>query len=449
MTGDKNSGRKTLHGRANVNLTAAGQWFRSQGSMKPYVQMVLLAVCILATPVWSMAQIPSLKAVMTAEPLEGAAPLPVLFDGSSSTGGITRYAWMFGDGATGSGSMATHTFASPGTYAVTLKVTDDLGATDQETVTVTVTSPAIPLAPLTTERDVSFVWSPNPESVDGYRIYYKNGGSGPPYDGTGAVEGPSPVATGNVTTFTLHGLSTAETYYFTITAYLGPEESDYAQEVVLLPEGANNTPPTAVIASSATAGSVPLQVQFDGSSSSDSDGSIVSYQWDLGDGSTATGAQVTHTYSAAGTFTAKLTVTDNDGLTGSASTPVVVSQPPPGGTNILPVAVISASTNRGLAPLSVLLDAKYSHDPDGKITKYSWNFGDGSTGTGLALKHTYPVPGVYVVTLRVTDDKGAISLPARFTITVMKKGAVVSPASMPYIINLLLLNATENNEVTP
>jgi len=412
-----------------------------------YFQVILLAACLLA-PIQALAQFPSLQAAVTTDPTEGPAPLPVFFNGSSSTGDIIKYEWMFGDGSTAFGSTASHTFSSPGSYDVTLKVTDAQGATDQETVIVTVTEPVISIAPQAAERSVSFTWSPNPENVDGYRIYYKNGSSGPPYDGTAADEGSSPVATGNVTSFTLHGLSTTATYYFTITAYIGSVESDYAQEVVLLPEGAANSPPTAVIASSATVGSAPLQVQFDGSSSSDSDGSIVSYRWDLGDGSTATGAQVTHTYNTAGTFTAQLTVTDNDGLSASASTPVLVAQPPTGDTNIPPVATISAASNRGLAPFTVLLDAKGSTDPDGKITKYSWNYGDGSTETGLAVKHTYPVPGDYVVTLRVTDNKGAVSPPATYPITVEDKNGA-SPASMPYIINFLLLNESENNEATP
>ena len=82
-------------------------------------------------------------------------------------------------------------------------------------------------------RDVSFIWSPNSETVDGYRIYYKTGSSGPPYDGTGTVEGPSPVATGNVTNFILHGLSDTETYYFVLTAFLGSLESAYSTEIVL------------------------------------------------------------------------------------------------------------------------------------------------------------------------------------------------------------------------
>jgi len=106
-------------------------------------------------------------------------------------------------------------------------------------------------------RDVSFTWTANPEQVDGYRLYYKTGSSGAPYNGTNATEGPSPVATGNVTTFTLYGLSDTETYYFTITAYLGTEESGYAEEVVLNPVPVNY-PPTASDVTLSTHEDVPL-----------------------------------------------------------------------------------------------------------------------------------------------------------------------------------------------
>ena len=254
-----------------------------------------------------------LQAIAIANTLEGEAPLSVSFDGSASTGNIVSYEWMFGDGSTGFGSTIDHTFASSGSYAVSLKVTDDQGATDQETVTVTVTG--------------------------------------------------SPMA---------------------------------------------DMPPAAVISSSATVGSVPLQVHFDGSSSSDKDGSIVSHQWDLGDGATAAGAMVTHTYTTAGTFTAKLTVTDDDGLTGSTTTPVLTSLPS-GETNTAPEAVISTSSNQGLIPLAVAFDASGSHDPDGEIISYAWNFGDGTTESGISVAHLYTQAAVYTVTLEVTDNRGAAS----------------------------------------
>ncbi len=83
-------------------------------------------------------------------------------------------------------------------------------------------------------RDVTFTWTANTEAVDGYRLYYKTGTTGgAPYDGTGAIQGNSPVDTGNVTTFTLQGLSDSETYYFVLTAVTGTLESDYSTELTL------------------------------------------------------------------------------------------------------------------------------------------------------------------------------------------------------------------------
>jgi PKD repeat protein len=78
-------------------------------------------------------------------------------------------------------------------------------------------------------------------------------------------------------------------------------------------------------AANPTSGSAPLAVGFDGSTSSDPDGSIVSYTWAFGDGGTATGATTTHTYPAAGTYSARLTVTDNQGATHSMSVAIEVT----------------------------------------------------------------------------------------------------------------------------
>jgi PKD repeat protein len=69
---------------------------------------------------------------------------------------------------------------------------------------------------------------------------------------------------------------------------------------------------------------------FDASSSSDPDGAVVGYAWTFGDGTTATGATVSHNYAAAGTYTVTLTVTDDGGLTGSVAQYVTVSSGAPG-----------------------------------------------------------------------------------------------------------------------
>ncbi|MDD4954140.1 MAG: PKD domain-containing protein, partial [Candidatus Omnitrophica bacterium] len=92
---------------------------------------------------------------------------------------------------------------------------------------------------------------------------------------------------------------------------------------------AANIPPTASFTATPETGAAPLEVSFDASASSDSDGTIKSYRWDFGDGANRNGMTVTHTYDAAGTYTAALTVTDNDDAQGTSQkeikvTPVVV-----------------------------------------------------------------------------------------------------------------------------
>ncbi len=82
------------------------------------------------------------RAVFTANPVTGVAPLTVSFNAGASTdieGTITSYSWSFGDGAAGSGAQTTHTFTAGGTYIVSLIVTDDSGGTDDTTATITVT----------------------------------------------------------------------------------------------------------------------------------------------------------------------------------------------------------------------------------------------------------------------------------------------------------------------
>jgi len=92
--------------------------------------------------------------------------------------------------------------------------------------------------------------------------------------------------------------------------------------------GATGLAPVASISATVTTGTAPLVVGFDGSASTDPEGTALSYQWNFGDGSAAsTETSPSHTYSTPGTYTATLTVTDGAGMTGSASTSVVVAAP--------------------------------------------------------------------------------------------------------------------------
>ena len=138
---------------------------------------------------------------------------------------------------------------------------------------------------------------------------------------------------------------------------------------------------------------------FDGSASTDSDGSINNYSWDFGDGTVATGSTPQHIFQSGGTYTVSLTVTDDRVGTDTITHEVTVEDPP----NVGPTAVVSGSC----VELDCQLDGGASSDPDGNIVDYAWDFGDGETGTGPAPSHTYAAQGTYTVTLVVTDNDGA------------------------------------------
>lgn len=153
-------------------------------------------------------------------------------------------------------------------------------------------------------------------------------------DAAGALLGTANPAASVNAAFT--GTLNAGTYYVTVGGAglgdpLGTGYSDYGslgQYSITGTVAVPNAAPTAVIAATPVSGTAPLVVSFSGSGSSDPDGSIVSYAWNFGDGTTATGVSVNKTYGTAGNYTATLTVTDDRGATASATRSIAVSAPP-------------------------------------------------------------------------------------------------------------------------
>ena len=165
---------------------------------------------------------------------------------------------------------------------------------------------------------------------------------------------------------------------------------------------AGNQPPT-VSASASPASALTGDTITFTATASDADGTIAGTVWTFGDGATGSGANVTHAYSAAGTYTSVVTVTDNDGATTSASISVTISAP---SGNQPPTVSASASPTSAFTGDAITFTATAS-DADGTIATYAWTFGDGTSGTGAGATHAYTTAGTYTATVTVTDNDGA------------------------------------------
>lgn len=152
------------------------------------------------------------------------------------------------------------------------------------------------------------------------------------------------------------------------------------------------------------------------------------YNWDFGDGSTATGTPVSHSYGANGDYEVSMEVSydGSTALTFTKTYTVEANAVP----NQPPVAcfmqLAAPEPNNGVAPQ---LDASCSSDPNGDPLTYSWDFGTGDTGTGVMPSYEWPAPGSYTVTLTVSD--GVESSSTSDTLVVPE---AATPASCEYFI---------------
>ena len=172
-------------------------------------------------------------------------------------------------------------------------------------------------------------------------------------------------------------------------------------------DGGGNTAPTVSINASSTTIEAGTAVEFDGTGSSDPDGSIESYEWNFGNGETATGPSATFTYEEVGTYDVQLTVTDDDGASSTDAIEVTVEEAP--SENSPPTVSIDAESTTVPVGTDVQFDGSGSADSDGTVESYAWEFGDGTTASSATATHAYDGTGEYTVSLTVTDDDGASS----------------------------------------
>ncbi|MCB0180751.1 MAG: PKD domain-containing protein, partial [Anaerolineae bacterium] len=331
-----------------------------------------------------------------------------------------NYRWDFGDGSQGQGPSASHSYATAGTYTVQLTVTDKDGAQASSSAIVTVI-PAANQAP-------NAVITGNTNGTTGQTLNF---------DGSGSTDSDGTIVsfnwnfgdgtTGNGAKVS-HVYNNAGSYKVTLTVTDNGSLTHSATIDVQI-DAPTPVPPQAII-TGATGGLVGESLQFSGGNSTDSDGSIVSYAWDFGDGATDSGADVSHSYSASGSYTVKLTVTDNTNLTNTATHQVQIDEPIQ--IQIPPEAIISGAST-GVVGQPVVFDASSSTDTDGTIVSYEWDYGDATTAVGAQTVHNYQTAGSYTVTLTVTDDQ-SLSNSAVQVVTISDSGANNAPESNERVI---------------
>jgi PKD repeat protein len=148
----------------------------------------------------------------------------------------------------------------------------------------------------------------------------------------------------------------------------------------------------AIFTASPADGKAPLTVHF----TDKSVGSIKSWLWKFGDGTTSKTRNPSHTYSKAGTYAVTLTVTGPGG-TNTCTYPDCIT------VYAAPKANFSAAPASGKAPLQV----NFTDKSTGLVTGWLWKFGDGATSTDESPDHTYEKPGTYTAKLTVTGPGGS------------------------------------------
>jgi PKD repeat protein len=196
-------------------------------------------------------------------------------------------------------------------------------------------------------------------------------------------------------------------HFLVVDIVVTPHGSDFnnasqrSAAIRLVPQG-TVIPPGDMVPAFTINPSTPSEGQTILFDASTSQGSIVRYEWNFGDGNRDSGRTADHSYALPGTYVVTLTVVDDYGRSASRSQTITVST----ASSVLTASFV-ASPGSQIPGGTVFFNASASvAGPNRSIVSYAWDFGDGTSGSGLQVSHRYPVAGVYKVTLVVTDDLG-------------------------------------------
>jgi len=321
---------------------------------------------------------------------------PIEFNASGSfdeNDHIVTYHWDFGDDTEGSGLVVQHTYDSPGEYRVLLTLIDAKGGQAQVSRLVRVQAQSPPIA------DFSLVPLP-PSRIPraGDPIRFQDESSDP--DGRIVArewrfgEGVTASDAEVVHTFELSG-----TYPVSLRVLDDSGDDAVQTQSVRIASRV----PIAAFTSVPARPNAGDSVRFDASASHDPDGHIELYRWDFGESGNRTydtsDPVVDHVFRTGGERSIRLIVVDD---TADVSDPTTETL----SVNIAPVAAFQLCTFEAneLAPVRF---NDNSHDEDGSILAWSWDFGDGTHTEMADPEHVFEDNGSFAVRLTVTDDNGA------------------------------------------
>lgn len=313
----------------------------------------------------------------------------------SSNGSITSYSWDFGDGGGSSSSSPSHSYTADGTYSVSLTVYSSDGCSDTYTEDITV-STCTPICSadysFTAISNCSYMFTDASSSSTGSIVaWYWDFGDG----SNSKASNPT------------HRYEADGTYEVSLTITGADNCTDSISHSVSV------TTCTAVCqadfqhSSSGTTGADACQIGFSDASYSET-GSIVSWYWEFGDGSTSSLQNPTHTYADDGTYSVSLTIFTSDSCTSTMSDSVLVT-----GCSAQCTAEFTytpeSNCEFSFSDLSI---------STGSISSWYWDFGDGDSSTDESPSHTYAADGTYSVSLTITTSDGC-SNTASHTISVI------------------------------
>ncbi len=343
-----------------------------------------------------------------------------------ANGGCPSYNWDwdFGDGSEHSNLQnPSHHYSNDGNYFATLTVTDKIGMTDNDTASVTISTPTL----------VADANGPY-EGVIGVSISFEGSASG----GCKAYEYSWNFGDGTTSTQQnpTHTYTTTGTKTVTLTVTSDSKtDTDTTQATI------NPTSTITADAHGPYTGYTNTAIQFTGSATG---GTTYTWNWNFGDGTTSTQQNPTHTYTTTGTKTVTLTVTSNSHTISDTASVSVITKP--FSINDAQLTADAGGPYYEIIDVPIQFDGSKSYNKNGAILTYKWSFGDGNANTSITPTHTYTKEGNYTIKLTVTDDKNKTDTDITYAIITKKPN---HPPETPTIsgINSTHINTTCNYSI--